>query len=569
MPPGVARSARTLRLSVVRGCERRRFDCRKTRRPFGFLIAEYAPPLPVVMAPSAAMRAHPLPPPLALAAHTGVSKLLTTLMPGVEARQIHSLLVAANLFWYQAIRQCLGLLVVSMGLEFGYSTSEKGRLIAAPSVGNIITQLVGGLLEQKIGARATIAAAIMGLATGCTLMPLACSSSYTLALVVLAAQGFIFGPMFPAHSVLLSRWLTPSERGQAMAQGELAISLASMGVPLLIASVEAAFGWRAGFYATGLGCFAYLGVWLALAASRPSECAYLTPSEAATISGGQAAEASGPSAPPGGPSGVAKKQIDSEEEWKSSTDSVIPGVTREAYPVEESAPAAVAVADGTPASGWRVLTHPSVLALFLVHMVYNLTTLSINSWMPTYYAETLRLPPESAKMHLTLPHLAALGLKLYVASIGRTVRSHGVSLKASRRLMCAVGFATTAVALLLLPAVSDTSKHSVWLSTGLFCVALAGTGFHAEGFRANYLDVTRAHVGAVSGMGNCLSSVAAMGAPLIVGSMVQAYDGAWGPVWYASSGACAAAAAVFCTLSTATPVEATIVANRRVKAKAE
>jgi len=151
---------------------------------------------------------------------------------------VHALLVAANLFWYQAVRQCLGLLVVSMGSEFGYTTAEKGRLIAAPSVGNIITQMLGGLVEARLGARVTIACAVAGLSAGCALVPIASSSSHATAFALLAAQGFIFGPMFPAHSVLLSRWLMPQDRGTAMAQGELAISLASMGVPLVIASVE-------------------------------------------------------------------------------------------------------------------------------------------------------------------------------------------------------------------------------------------------------------------------------------------------------------------------------------------
>ena len=68
----------------------------------------------------------------------------------MPARRIHALLVAANLFWYQAIRQTVGVLAVAMGHELHYSASEKGWLIAAPSVGNIITQLVGGRVEQAM-----------------------------------------------------------------------------------------------------------------------------------------------------------------------------------------------------------------------------------------------------------------------------------------------------------------------------------------------------------------------------------------------------------------------------------
>ena len=91
--------------------------------------------------------------------YTVAATSTTTKPPLVQARHLHALLVAANLFWYQAIRQCVGLLVVAMGREFGLSPKEKARLIAAPSVGNIITQALGGLVEAKLGARTTISLA--------------------------------------------------------------------------------------------------------------------------------------------------------------------------------------------------------------------------------------------------------------------------------------------------------------------------------------------------------------------------------------------------------------------------
>ncbi len=441
------------------------------------------------------------------------------------ARHIHAILVAVNLFWYQAVRQTLGVLSVSMGHELGYTTQEKGWLIAAPSVGNIITQAVGGRVEVLIGARATVAIALSGLGAGSLLLPMACSASLRLGLLVLAAQGFIFGPMFPTHAVLLSRWALPSERGWASAQGELAISLASMGAPLLIASLNAYAGWRSGFYAVGAACLAYVGfVWLRLAASRPTECGYISSDElrllrteegSAGAAGGAAALAAVKSADKGPPSATNTRRQNFAQ----------------------------------PAH--RVLVHPAILAVFSCHMVYNLTTLSINSWMPSYYAEVLELPPDGARIHLTVPHLAAMVVKLGVAPLGTAVRARGVSLLGSRRLMCFAGYLGTAVPVLLVPALA---QRPVWMTTACFSAALAGTGLHAEGFRANYLDVTRAHVGLVSGVGNCLSSVAAMVAPIIVGALVSA-AGSWDPVWYCISAACLASAALFCTLSAATPVE--------------
>ena len=448
----------------------------------------------------------------------------------VHARHLHALLVATNLFWFQAIRQTVATLAVSMGQELGYSTKEKGWLIAAPSVGNIVTQLFGSHLERAIGARMTITLAVSGLAAGCLLVPVACSTSLSSGLLVLAAQGFVFGPMFPAHSVLLSRWTLPSERGWASAQGELAISIASMGAPLLVASLATAAGWRVGFYSVGTLCVLYVIFgWLRFGFSSPRECPYVSEAERALLS----------------PSGTGDS-VPAEKESKGSRSGAMDSSAGSAAPMH------------------HVLLHPSILALFSCHMVYNLTTLSINSWMPSYYAEVLGLSPDEAKLHLTLPHLTAMLVKLGVSHIAGTIRdSFGASMLATRRTMCVLGYAGTAAPVLLLPLLTHSPAY---LTTSCFCMALAGTGLHAEGFRANYLDVTRAHVGLVSGVGNCLSSVAAMFAPLIVGALVQG-AGNWDPVWYCISAGCAMSAVIFAAFSSVTPVEEALAADAAGKAK--
>ena len=75
--------------------------------------------------------------------------------------------------------------------------------------------------------------------------------------------------------------------------------------------------------------------------------------------------------------------------------------------------------------------------------------------------------------------------------------------------------------------------------------------------RANYLDVTNAHVGLVSAVGNCLSSLAAMLAPLLVSALLERYN-SWAPVWWTLAAASLMAAAAFIRLATATPVEDTL-----------
>lgn len=493
-----------------------------------------------------------------------IANFLISLMPqGINIRTLHAVLVASNLFWYQATRQTVAVLSVFMCKEFAtMDKSQQAQLIAAPSVGNMVTQAFGGLFLRYLpgGTKTAITIALIGLATGCTMLPLALDFSNSraspssttfplgLAFSLLSMQGFLFGPMFPAHTVLLSKWLPPNERGSAMAYGEIAMSIASMGVPLFVTSiaeytakpaVDAASkivaGWRNGFYITGLACFGYMLTWNILGRNDPESCSYISKQELALLRSVQEKSA------PRKSKGV--KDRGSKDSNKN---------------------------DSLP---WqRILLHPSILTLFFVHMVYNFVILSINSWMPTYYNDILGLNPNDAKLHIVLPQLVALVVKLCVSKFAilvREIRNNTTKSKAggddpsvilfSRRFMGYLGFAVMSLPLFLLPMVAPPKAapalSSPWYSTGLFSAALAGTGFHAESFRANYLDVTRTHVGLVSGVGNCLSSLSAVLSPFVVGALIQKNSGDWSSVWRVLAVSALAAGLAFGSFSTTTPVE--------------
>uniref|UniRef100_A0A7S0NPP2 Major facilitator superfamily (MFS) profile domain-containing protein n=1 Tax=Calcidiscus leptoporus TaxID=127549 RepID=A0A7S0NPP2_9EUKA len=410
-----------------------------------------------------------------------------------------------------------------MAIELGFSHLEKGWLLAAPSVGAILTQLVGGQICSLLGARSTVLLSVIGMAACCALLPAACTHSTLLGAAVLCINGVFYGPMFPTNSVLLSRWCVPSERGWASSQGELAISLASLSAPLVITALEPRLGWRACFRAVGCMAVSFAALWRALAASTPEQCWFIRDDELELLTGS-----------PTSPSTHTALHRRAENNGQP-------------------------LAKASPLSVRRVLLHPAVLALFLVHGVYNLGTLTINSWMPTYYNEALGLAPTVAKLHLIIPHLTSLVTKLLVPYLAAALGAHGVSMLSSRQLMCAAGFIGTSCALLLLPMLLGALPAA---TTACFCVALSFTGLHAEGFRANYLDVTRAHVGLVSSVGNAISSLAAMAAPLIVSNLVTHY-GSWQPVWLAVSASSLVATIAFAQLATVTPVEETVATPKK------
>ena len=139
--------------------------------------------------------------------NTFMGFFISLLTRSLDVRTLHAILVASNLFWYQATRQTVAVLSVFMCKEFAtMDTSQQAQLIAAPSVGNMVTQAFGGLFIGYLpgGTKTAITIALIGLATGCTMLPLALDFSNSraslftekfplgLAFSLLTLQGFFF-----------------------------------------------------------------------------------------------------------------------------------------------------------------------------------------------------------------------------------------------------------------------------------------------------------------------------------------------------------------------------------------
>ena len=64
-------------------------------------------------------------------------------------------------------------------------------------------------------------------------------------------------------------------------------------------------------------------------------------------------------------------------------------------------------------------------------------------------------------------------------------------------------------------------NHVASATTGLLSAAFGFYALLPAGFKANYLDVTQIHTGAVSAIGNTLGSVSSFAGPKFVGSVLD------------------------------------------------
>ena len=99
-----------------------------------------------------------------------------------------------------------------------------------------------------------------------------------------------------------------------------------------------------------------------------------------------------------------------------------------------------------------------------------------------------------------------------------------------------------------------STRYGATGATACFAMANAFVALHPAGFKANYMDVTRASAGVITGIGNTLASVAAYVGPNFVGYVLQHYA-SWAPVFGVIAALQAVAAADFLLFSTTTPVD--------------
>ena len=119
------------------------------------------------------------------------------------------LLMGTRLF-QQSMRNLVGLLVVFMvsDADMQITVAEKGSLLSAVAVGYLFTQVPGGALADKVGAKNVITLALGLSALLCIAVPSAASMFGLRGLwCTIALMGAVQGPLFPTSTVFLSRWM--------------------------------------------------------------------------------------------------------------------------------------------------------------------------------------------------------------------------------------------------------------------------------------------------------------------------------------------------------------------------
>ncbi|WP_326772869.1 MFS transporter [Streptomyces sp. NBC_01445] len=162
-----------------------------------------------------------------------------------------------------ADRLVINLILPSVGAEFDLSRGQQGLIVSVFFLAYALCQIPGGMLTDRYGAQRITLWALLAWSVFTALTGFAWS--FAVLLVMRFAFGAAEGIFPPASMKVLVERTTPEERMGANGLIMSSNALAGVLVPIVVAPLVAAFGWRSAFFSTAaLGVFVLVAIrmWL-------------------------------------------------------------------------------------------------------------------------------------------------------------------------------------------------------------------------------------------------------------------------------------------------------------------
>ena len=371
-----------------------------------------------------------------------------------------------------ADRTNLSVALVAMTREFGWSSATSGSLLAAFFLGYLWTQIPGGMMAAKYGAKPVLLTGVLCWSVLTLATPAAARFSTGALWSVRVLVGLAEGVSMPSIHALLSVWVPAGERSRSLAltsSGQFLGTVAAFGCARLVDE-----WWPAIFYLFGSLGFVWAVAFAALCSSHPAEHRCIGDVELQYI--GARRSGRSPAPPP----------------------------TRLA---------------------WRaLLQEPSFLSICAAHFSINWGSYLLLSWLPKYLVHLGAKLGEGGALFST-PYLTAV----FFDNVGGWVadevllRRFGCSLRRVRKAIQAAANLVPAACFVALCGVREPAT-----ATALLTVAICFASLSHSACMANILDLTAgsaAHAGLLMGVANTVGTLPGIMANLITGRMLGGHDG--------------------------------------------
>ncbi|CAF3556447.1 unnamed protein product [Rotaria sordida] len=101
---------------------------------------------------------------------------------------------------------------ISIESKLDWSPKTQGYVLSSFFYGYLLTQIIGGNLAERFGAKWIFGGSILGAGILTLLIPLAARTHAGVLIAIQILNGAFQGPVFPSIAALWGRWIPPFER---------------------------------------------------------------------------------------------------------------------------------------------------------------------------------------------------------------------------------------------------------------------------------------------------------------------------------------------------------------------
>ncbi|KAL7737229.1 hypothetical protein ACLKA6_005411 [Drosophila palustris] len=380
---------------------------------------------------------------------------------------------------------------LSTGIDY-YSFTEQQRSYMLSSFfwGYIVTQVPGGYIAQRYGAKMLLLVGLASCAILTMLTPLSLRyGGWQTLCVVRILEGLTQGAVHPATHSLLSKWAPANERGML---GTICYSGAQFGTILMMATsgflADSSIGWPAIFYIGGLCGFIWVAVWWFYSSSAPEDHRFIT-----------------------------------REELKFIEESRSDGKMQDSHKL-------------APTPWTAIFTSMPFLSLLVVHCTHMWGFWTLLTQIPSYMKNIYDMDINSSALNSSLPYAVMMLLSFFFVWLSKVLqRQKSLSLSFNRKLFNTIGHWIPMCSLI---ALGYVPKENSTLAVVLLTLTVGISAATYLGFQVNHIDLSPNYAGTLMGLTNAAANVMSALAPLAVGWMVhdQKNIEEWRVVFFVAAG---------------------------------
>ena len=387
------------------------------------------------------------------------------------------ILTVAAVFICYIDRVVISLAIIPMSEEAGWNETQKGIILGSFYIGYMVTQIYGGVLSDRIGAKIVLGAGLVVWSLFTLITPLAFFGGMVALVIARVGMGLGEGITFPAWHSLYARWIPFSERARSVAVTNSAIPIGTIFGLVVTPLIILSYGWEWAFYIYGGLGFVWYYFWNRIVESTPKEDKNITNDELEFII--------------------------------------------ENAPANEKAVS-------LPFSKWR--SNLPLWAITVAHFCNNYSLFVFLSWLPIFIKDGLGVPMAAVGFLAMLPHIASflfLNIGGYFADY---LTNKGIRLLTVRKLSNSIAFGGSGICLCIVP-----ELESVAGIIAIMCLGNIFGGFSAGGFIVNHADIGPNHTGRLMGITNMIAALPGLIGGVLTGIILDVTN-SWDIVFYVVAG---------------------------------